>query len=81
MSSFELYEIDDCYRSHAQIYMSIWLVDFHRDLSMRAHLKYIRVTNVIVLLIVWPLLELSQAATAKFLYEHLIGRSKISVLI
>ena len=49
MSSFELYEIDDCYRSHAQIYMSIWLVDFHRDLSVRAHLKFIRVTNVIVL--------------------------------
>ena len=36
MSSFEIYERDDCDRSHAQIYMSIWLVDFHRDLSMRA---------------------------------------------
>ena len=58
MSSFEIYERDDCDRSHAQIYMSIWLVDF-----------------------LWLLLELSQAATAKFLYEHLIGRSKISVLI
>ena len=49
MSSFEIYERDDCDGSHAQIYMSIWLVDFHRDLSMRAHFKYIRVTNVIVL--------------------------------